>query len=168
MEWVICDSCGKKFKRKRSQIKLAVKHYCSISCAEKGRIKGKMVECFNCKKLVYKSLKDLNLSKSGNYFCGRNCSNIWIGKQQRTENNPNWAGGKSSYKVLLKRTGIKQVCFLCGEENLKMLAVHHLDKNRKNNSTSNLVWLCHNCHFLVHHYELEKNKLFQKLNGKKV
>ena len=26
---------------------------------------------------------------------------------------------------------------------------------RKNNSVSNLIWLCHNCHHLVHHYKNE-------------
>ena len=162
MEWVICDSCGKDFLRKKSQIKLAVKHYCSISCAEQGTRKGKMVECFNCKKLVYKSLKELKRSKSKNYFCSKICSNIWLGIQQRAENSPNWAGGKSSYKDLLKRTNIEKVCVLCKKSNSKTLCVHHIDKNRKNNNLSNLVWLCRNCHFLIHNYKKEMFDFLEK------
>lgn len=168
MEWATCDSCGKEFKRKKSQLKLAIKHYCSIRCSEQGRKKGKIIECFVCKKLVYKSLKDLNKSKSKNYFCNKTCANLWIGKQQRAEKNPNWAGGKSSYKVLLKRTDIKKSCVLCEKNDLKILCVHHIDKNRKNNSIKNLVWLCYNCHFLVHHYKKEETELSQKLYDKKV
>ncbi|MBI4281264.1 HNH endonuclease [Candidatus Uhrbacteria bacterium] len=37
-------------------------------------------------------------------------------------------------------------------KNNRVLLVHHIDENRKNNVLSNLVWLCRNCHFLVHKY----------------
>jgi hypothetical protein len=40
MDYVACDFCGKKFKRKRSQIKLAIKHYCSPACSGKGKRNG--------------------------------------------------------------------------------------------------------------------------------
>lgn len=46
-------------------------------------------------------------------------------------------------------------CKKCGSTDSRTLAVHHKDKNRKNNSISNLMWLCHNCHYLVHHYKDE-------------
>jgi hypothetical protein len=36
-----------------------------------------------------------------------------------------------------------------------MLAVHHLDEDRANNAVDNLVWMCHNCHHLIHHYPEE-------------
>lgn len=162
MEYVVCDFCGKKFERKKSQIKLAVKHYCSIQCSEQGRKKGKMIKCFTCKKLTYKSLKDLNNSKNKKYFCSQICSNLWIGKQQRAENNPNWEGGKASYKILLKRTNIEQKCVLCEKRDTRILCVHHIDKNRANNSINNLTWLCHNCHSLVHYDNVERQKFLNK------
>ena len=168
MEEIICDNCGKEFRRKKSQLKLAVKHYCSISCMRMGSRKGKIVKCFECKKSIYKSLKDLNLSKSGKYFCGHVCSNKWIGKQQRAELNQNWTGGKASYNTLLKRTDIKRSCLLCDKGNPVILCVHHIDKDRKNNQINNLVWLCYNCHFLVHNYSIEKEKLSNKLHDKKM
>jgi len=164
MEWAVCDTCNKKFKRKKSQIKLAVKHYCSISCMRLGSRKGKTVECFECKRPIYRSLKSLKESISKNYFCSKTCGNIWIGKQQRVENNPNWRGGESSYKEVFSRTGIEKICVLCSKNNPKILCVHHIDINRKNNSISNLVWLCRNCHFLVHNYKKESLNLLNKLN----
>jgi len=155
MEYTICDFCGKKFKRKKSQLELSIKHYCSVNCQTQGRKKGKAVKCFVCSKFSYKSLKDLKNSKSKKYFCSQICSNEWIGKQQRDKNHPNWKGGTFSYKNLLKRTDSKQACVLCGKDDIRILCVHHIDKNRKNNNIKNLTWLCRNCHFLVHNYSKE-------------
>jgi hypothetical protein len=155
MENVICNFCGKEFKKKKSQINLSSKHYCSRVCSEKGRKRGKLVKCYLCKSPIYKKLKDLNLSKSGKYFCSHVCSNIWLGGQQRAGNHPNWSSGKSSYKNLLNRTDFKKECILCGKDDSRILCVHHLDKNRNNNKVQNLVWLCRSCHFLVHNYKKE-------------
>ncbi|MDP3989021.1 MAG: HNH endonuclease [bacterium] len=40
-----------------------------------------------------------------------------------------------------------------------VLIVHHIDHDRNNGALDNLVWLCHNCHRLVHNYKEEKEKL---------
>ncbi len=149
----ICEVCGKKFLRKKSQIKLAIKHYCSLVCAEKGRRKGKTTSCFVCKKEVYKSLKELNRSQSKKYFCSRQCCNKWLGPQQQSSKHPNWVSGESSYKLIMQRENLLEVCFLCEKNDKRILTVHHIDKNRKNNTITNLVCLCQNCHFLIHHYE---------------
>jgi hypothetical protein len=155
MDNVICNFCNKEFRKKKSQIFLSQKHYCSKICLEKSKKKGKLVECFVCKKLVYKKIKNLNLSKSGKYFCSHTCSNICTGERQRAENHSNWINGESSYKNLLKRTNSLKECVLCKKNDIRILCVHHLDKNRKNNKINNLIWLCHNCHFLVHNYKKE-------------
>jgi len=39
------------------------------------------------------------------------------------------------------------------------LIVHHIDKNRNNNGIENLIWLCQNCHYLVHHYTDDRKRL---------
>ncbi len=152
MDEVLCNFCGKKHKRKKSQLRLSKKHYCSGDCSSKARRNGKSLQCFICKKIIYKSLKDLKNSKSKKYFCSTICSNKWIGKQQRSNNHPNWKGGMSSYKNILKRTKNEKKCFLCNKNDVRILCVHHIDKNRKNNNIKNLTWLCRNCHFLVHNY----------------
>ena len=72
------------------------------------------------------------------------------------ENHPNWRGGESTYKNILLRTKILPICSKCRTKDKRVLAVHHLDRNRKNNKVENLIWLCHNCHHLIHHYPQEK------------
>jgi hypothetical protein len=163
----VCEICNKEFPRKKSQIKLALKHYCSRFCAGKGRKNGRGVLCTSCGMETYRSLKNLNGSKSGKYFCSQRCQLQWISKIN--DGHPNWKGGSFSYRQRLSReSNIKVNCVLCYENDLRMLAVHHIDKNRLNNSLKNLVWLCHNCHFLVHHYKEESKELNQILHGKKV
>jgi 5-methylcytosine-specific restriction endonuclease McrA len=44
----------------------------------------------------------------------------------------------------------KIVCQKCGNTDLRVLLVHHIDKNRNNNNPENLQILCYNCHILVH------------------
>ncbi|MHA1267983.1 MAG: HNH endonuclease [Candidatus Helarchaeota archaeon] len=39
---------------------------------------------------------------------------------------------------------------MCGIVDDRVLAVHHIDSNRRNNSPGNLTWLRRNCHYLVH------------------
>ncbi len=166
MDNVICNFCEKEFKRKRSQIKLAVKHYCSITCSEKGRRNGKNVLCSTCGLEVYKPLKALKGSKSGEYFCTKKCLLKWLTKVDHEH--PNWKNGSFSYRQrLFREKRVESICVLCAENDSRMLAVHHIDKDRSNNSVKNLAWLCHNCHFLVHHYKKERD-LFKKLHEAEV
>lgn len=78
---------------------------------------------------------------------------------------PHWKGGNASeiYRNILKRSGKKRACGLCGTKDERLLAAHHLDHNRKNNEAENLTWLCHNCHFLVHHFEDQRLKFMETL-----
>lgn len=131
--------------------------YCSRACHYIGLKTGKTVPCFICKKATYKSIKGLLRSKSKKYFCNKSCQTIWRNSMVYTgENHPNWRGGESTYKYILLRTKILQICRECGTKDKRVLAVHHLDRNRKNNKVENLIWLCHNCHHLTHHYSQEK------------
>ena len=100
-------------------------------------------------------------SKSKKHFCSVLCSNIWHGKEFSREKHPNWKGGEFSYKDALKRHDVLKQCVLCGKSDQRILAVHHVDRNRKNNKLENLMWLCHNCHFLVHHYKREGLKIMK-------
>ena len=71
---------------------------------------------------------------------------------------PNWKGGEYAYRKILLRTKTVKICKRCGIEDSRLLAVHHLDENHQNNKVDNLVWLCYNCHFLVHKDKNEKKK----------
>ncbi len=104
-------------------------------------------------------------SENGKHFCGIKCSNEWLGTTRRGEKHPNWINGESVYRNLLSRAKQIKVCQICCEKDSRVLAVHHLDRNRENNDVTNLVWLCHNCHFLVHHNKVELAKFNKKISG---
>ena len=55
------------------------------------------------------------------------------------------------------------MCNFCRVSDARILAVHHIDGNRENNKLENLAWLCHNCHYLVHHFDQEKRKFMEML-----
>jgi hypothetical protein len=89
-------------------------------------------ECPSCKKMH---------SKNG-ITCSYGCSNSYF---RSGENNPNW--NPVSYRSTCFLYHEKK-CVVCGEE--KIVAVHHIDENKKNCSPSNLVPLCPTHHQYVH------------------
>jgi hypothetical protein len=129
--------------------------YCSNDCKSLSFRRGNTFQCQSCGKKIYKSLKDQSRSKSGNFFCNKSCQAHWRNRLFSGSRHNNWKNGEHSYRESLKRANIKQQCVKCRTSDDRILAVHHKDKNRQNNDLSNLIWLCHNCHFLVHHYSDE-------------
>jgi len=166
MPSVICGICGTKFYAKPSQRVLGWGKYCSIACRSKAQFKGKPMSCFVCARQTYKSLSQIKRSKSGNFFCSKKCQTLWRNKYFVGEKHANWQSGIGTYRNILKRSDILEKCNLCGIENRKILSVHHVDHNRSNNKISNLIWLCLNCHHLVHNdldsHENLQNKLFKR------
>ena len=156
MPQVICKVCKKYFYAKPSHLQKGWGKYCSNLCQSNGQKTGKYVNCFRCGKKTYRTQKDKLRSKSGNLFCSKRCQTIWRNSTVFIgEKHANWTGGESSYRSILAKSGQPRLCVKCQQNDHRILAVHHKDKNRKNNSNKNLIWLCHNCHFLVHHYEDE-------------
>ncbi len=151
MTLVTCKQCEKKFNAKPSRVKASIDIYCSRICKVASSKKGKTVKCSTCDKVVYKSLKALNGSKSGKLFCSRSCQTKWRNVEFSQEKHANWKGGAYAYRSLLSRQDLPKECKLCKTADKRILAVHHIDKNHSNNAIENLVWLCHNCHHLVHH-----------------
>jgi len=94
---------------------------------------------------AHKQLMSKLLSGKGNGMYGR------------TEAlNPNWQGGTSGYSWNFLSTIRERIrdrdnhtCQLCGmpeAECLRVLDVHHIDYNSKNDSWDNLISLCPPCH----------------------
>jgi hypothetical protein len=160
---ILCRTCLKSFYAKPSWLKRGFGIYCSRKCSDVGRRKGSLVKCTVCSKQIYKSLRDLNRSKSKNYFCSHVCNLNWLNPQQREAGHGNWKNGEFAYKNILLRKGGVPSCLLCAKDNTKILVAHHVDWNRKNNAISNLTWLCYNCHFLVHHYPESNRGLLLKI-----
>lgn len=160
MPIVSCLICETKFYVKPSHKLLGWGKFCSVECRTKGQLKGKNVVCATCGEVVYKPPLALKRSKSGKFFCSKVCQTIWRNTVLFVEeNHRNWKTGESAYRRILKASSRVEVCILCKTEDKRVLMVHHYDKNRQNNKIGNLIWLCNNCHYLVHHYEDEKNKL---------
>ena len=158
---VICKQCGKEFYAKPNWLRIGWGKYCSRNCVFENQRKGKIVNCFICNKEVYKSLKSLTRSKSGKFFCSKSCQTVWRNSVFIGPNHGNWKGGEKSYRETLLRIKIDQLCRRCKLNDIRILAVHHLDRNRGNNKVDNLIWLCHNCHYLIHHDKAE-NKVFME------
>ena len=162
MPVVNCKICGKKFSVRPSHLKMGWGKYCSRKCHHDDMKTGKKIFCFICGREVYRSPTRIIRSKSQKHFCSKSCQTKWRNTQYVGPKHLNWKNGKSAYRSVLARNGIKAVCSHCGISDTRILAVHHVDENHLNNDARNLAWLCHNCHYLVHHDNVERRRFLVK------
>jgi hypothetical protein len=156
MPQVKCNQCSTEFYAKPSWLKNGWGKYCSQNCSHAQQKNGKTFKCYICDKNIYRSIKSQKSSKSGKFFCSKSCQSRWKNSEINIgQNHPNWKYGEATYRSRLLRSNKELVCNKCQTKDKRVLAVHHIDKNRKNNKLSNLMWLCHNCHYLVHHFDNE-------------
>ncbi|MEI8123757.1 MAG: HNH endonuclease [bacterium] len=133
--------------------------YCSVKCKSIGTsIRRQKTHCFICRKEILRTNIQMNHSKSGKFFCNKSCQTKWRNAQFIGEKHSNFRNGETVYQTILKRNKVLRICSYCGERDIRVLATHHVDGNRKNNNIKNLTWLCHNCHSLVHCDRLEGQK----------
>lgn len=163
MPIVECRICNNPFYIKPSHQKLGWGKFCSAVCRAKGQLNGKKFNCSLCGKEIYRSKSKESHSKSGNFFCNKSCQIKWKNALSVENEHPNWLNGISAYRDILIRSDKEQTCSLCGLKDQRVLAAHHLDHNRKNNVVSNLIWLCFNCHHLLHQDKEIENDLKKKL-----
>ncbi len=156
MAMVPCQRCGKIFYAKPFWAKKGYGKYCSAKCHHTAMRTGQEKTCSVCGKLSYKTQKSLKGSKSGKFFCSKRCQTLWRNQLYIGDKHKNFKTGEFVYRAVMERARVPKTCSLCKTTDYRVLAVHHIDKNRKNNRLENLAWLCHNCHFLVHHYEEER------------
>lgn len=129
-----CQWCGKTFTYQRSRWST---EFCNRSCAERRH-------CEACgKKLVgwAPGIRGSNRKR----FCSIQCGQIAYHAKRPV---------KISYPVVAfasaLRNGQTVACIRCGVNDLRCIVVHHRDRNRKNNISSNLEILCANCHMIEH------------------
>lgn len=159
-----CLNCDKKFVVDRSALQRSYKkskhegRFCSLSCAAKYRSKYYLkpepnVECAYCGKLFYKNKSKQTKSKSGLFFCCRehkDSAQKIGGIAEIMPPHYGVANGKNTFrKEALKMLPNK--CTNCNyDKYIEVLEVHHKDRNRKNNSITNLEFLCPTCHMEKH------------------
>src|SRR3989338_4461978 len=169
MPEVNCKVCHKRFRTKDFYIKKGYGIYCSRSCYYGAVQNGQTVACAVCKTWIYRGLQKLARSKSKKYFCSKSCQTVWRNQQYVGTKHKLWKGGWNvRYRNIMLKNGKHPVCRLCREQDERIVVVHHKDENRSNNSIENLVWLCRNCHHLVHYDNLEKQRLFKRLHKQMV
>lgn len=145
-----CKVCNKEFYIKPSHQRYGFGKYCSRKCQHRGQRKGKFVLCEICHKETWKTPKDFRKSKSGKFFCSKSCQTKWRNNIFVGEKHANWRGGEFTYQRIMKQYKIPPVCNGCKINDKRVLIIHHKDSDRKNNNIKNLIWLCRNCHYLIH------------------
>lgn len=121
--------------------------------------------CHNCyrqkhwnrKKKICKRCQRLMFLK-GRGVCAGCYNTLFYLEYQKARNQMQLYG--LDYEIYKK---ITEKCIICGFD--KFVALHHLDQNKKNNSTDNLVGLCPNHHQMLHTIKY-RNEVFQLLKEK--
>lgn len=109
--------------------------YCSSKCIEKSRPEHTKND-FICK--FCQSPFKRRAKNNAGHFCSRQCSGLFIMAH---------GDGHYFYKAMILND---RKCFICFQDDIELLCVHHIDRNRKNNDISNLQILCANCHYRKH------------------
>jgi hypothetical protein len=135
MKDIRCKNCGK-------ECILHAKEMCT-TCYKKLAWKQKLKECKRCKR---------NLPHHGKGLC-RGCYNFVF----KSEYNKAWNQMKNYGINMETYKKITSSCVVCGFE--KVVDLHHLDENSKNNSINNLIGLCPNHHKMLHHFNYRREML---------
>lgn len=134
-----CNSCGHIWEVVSGNVLYGkTKHFCP-KCLENQRNGTWMnTKCCYCNKLIMKRKKDYKRS-DGLVFCSKECSN-------RYKNNQAEVFSINTYRDKALKYN-DHMCACCGcDEDIRILEVHHIDSDRKNNELENLIVLCPICH----------------------
>lgn len=96
------------------------------------------VECAVCMSTFSVIEREHQFPKKDKYYCGKKCAN---NRQEW------WNSNAVSYKTIALQHHAHK-CVICGFD--KIVAIHHIDENKKNNHPHNLIPLCPNHHEMVH------------------
>jgi ribosomal protein L37E len=135
MPVIICKNCGK-------EVIAHSKDLCT-TCYKKILWQPKLTVCKRCGRERPHHAKG---------FCAGCYQSVF-----RLDENKAWNYQKDhkisveEYKELTKK------CIICGFD--KVVELHHLDENKKNNSKENLIGLCPNHHKMLHNFKFRKEIL---------
>lgn len=164
--------CGETIKIKRNHYSMGIPKYIHYHNPVINSMKGK--------KHTEESKKRIKEHcKGGNKTSFRKGHIPWSKGRERLdiqrEQNPNWQGGRSyqgydrsEFNKKLKGAISKRdnhKCQICGrgKELFIPLDIHHINQDKKNNDSENLITLCHICHSKFHNNDLFKEEHYQTL-----
>ena len=141
----VCGNCTNDVWRTKTDTGSA--KYCSRSCTVASQTRRVELRCHRCNALFSRTEKKSRKNKSGIVFCSRPCKD----GSQRVDGilvPAHYGTGVTDYRSrALKHYG--RFCAKCGyTEDVRMIDVHHTDRNRRNNAIGNLEVLCVWCHAL--------------------
>lgn len=161
---VCCEECKLFFNAPSGEVKRGNGKYCSRKCSSiaaskkhKKRyeeINTPNVECAYCHIMFYKNETKKKVSRSGLYFCCREHKDLAqrIGSGIDQIKPSHYTKSPTNYREFYLRNADISMCARCGYDKCSgILQVHHLDRNRKNNTMENLIVLCPNCHEEEHY-----------------
>lgn len=147
---VVCNKSYEIIVSYKSKIELS-RDTCSDKCRYKivSSALSKPKKSYYCK-CCNKEIVDWKSRKRT--FCSIKCKGDWQSKNLSGKNNPNWKPYNPfrSTPLKIRRHILKErkSCEHCGTQ--INLQVHHINKDRTNNTSRNLLLLCHLCHANEH------------------
>lgn len=147
-----CSDCGHIWSTTAATVLYSgTKHRCP-NC---GIRKGQYFNCANCGKEIYRVPSDIKTNKSQKFYCSHTCGNIH--KNDILYPIDDFTLNTNNYRRLAFGN-FSHICSVCGyNEDIRLLEIHHKDKNRNNNDITNLIILCPLCHrkITLGYYKLE-------------
>jgi|AntRauTorcE11898_2_1112593.scaffolds.fasta_scaffold23386_2 5-methylcytosine-specific restriction endonuclease McrA len=140
-----CTICKRAVYRRPGILKLSKgRAYCSQTCF--GISCRQEIPCLICKTPI--------LSGANKITCSRSCANksrkgIKYKQGSKRPIKDNVKTTRLLKQRLMKLRG--RQCERCQYQIFQILQVHHIDRNRQNNSIDNLQLLCPNCHASEHY-----------------
>jgi hypothetical protein len=121
---VICEICGEEFEKNLGKFneskKKKWKLFCSEGCLSKSRRKEKiLLYCEECGEGILRSQKEINRSKTKNFFCSSGCAAIYNNKKYpkrkkiRIDNKDKKLRGEKNKKDIAV---YYRCCLNCGED----------------------------------------------------
>lgn len=146
-----CKTCGKEQTISPSTLTPNnIANYSFLGCLD---CKYQEVECNYCHKKFKRLRSALEKdNKSGYVYCSRECGNRH--KNEFVRNTKDSCDYRRNAFLTYEHK-----CAICGwDEDERILEVHHIDENRKNNDVNNLIILCPICHkkLTLHLYHLDE------------
>ena len=165
----ICLECKTEFQADEREIRRGNAKFCSLKCSGKHRsktisVKEPNVICSYCSIPIYKPQARIKNSKTGVFFCCREHKDLAQRLGGVAAIQPAHYGTAKVPEYRKKAfAAYPHKCSECGWDTYSdVLQVHHMDKDRTNNSVNNLVILCPNHHAIWHY--LDRSGIFWNNN----
>lgn len=158
----VCENCKNEYLTRHDKLHRKQK-FCSRKCVIEFKNKNNkiQVECAFCKRKFLKLINNISNSKSGLFFCNRQCKDSAQKLGGLKEIMPDHYGKKitriKKKDIKFRFEDIKLECIDCKENKEYLLNVHHIDGISSNNTKENIEIVCANCH-TKRHLEFKNGK----------